>query len=340
VNVIEIDGAEGEGGGQVVRTALALAMTTGRAIRIAHVRGGRERPGLLRQHLTAVDAAARVCGAEVRGARLGSRELEFVPGERRHGEYSFAVGSAGSATLVLQTVVTGLLSREGESTITVEGGTDNRAAPPSDFLIAIWAPLVRALGADFHVEIERRGYYPAGGGRVVASLRSPAKLRGFERLERGATIERRATARLSALPIEIAHRELGALKGELGLEREELRPYEEPAPRGPGNVLSLLWRCEHAAEVFTAFGERKKRAEAVAIEVAREAARWDAANVPVGEHQADQLVLLLALAGEGAFLTLAPTLHTRTQIDLIPRFLPVAFDVEERGEVVQIRVRS
>ncbi len=294
----------------------------------------------MRQHLTAVHAVAGACGAEVRGAELGSSTFELTPGRVGHGDHRLAVGTAGSAALVLQTLVTGLLSHEGESRITVEGGTDNPAAPPADFLVQVWAPLVRALGADFHVQIERRGYYPAGGGRLVAHLSVPARLSGFERMERGATTERRAVARVSVLPPNIAHRELAVLEGAFDLQRDALQAEEIRHPRGPGNTVQLLWRCEHTLELFTGFGAKGKSAEKVARDVVNEAQRWEAADVPVGEHQADQLVLLMALAGEGAFRTTRPSLHTRTQLALIPRFLPVAIELtEEEGDRAVIRVR-
>ena len=339
MDLLEIDGAAGEGGGQVLRTSLSLSMATGRPFRIRRIRAGRERPGLLRQHLTAVQATAEVCGAEVEGARLGSTELSVAPGRARHGEHRFAVGTAGSAALVLQTVIAGLLRAPGESRIVVEGGTDNPAAPPSDFLVHVWAPAVRALGVDLHIEVERRGYYPAGGGRLVATLGVSGALRPFSMLERGATLERRALARVSALPPNIGHREVHTLRGALGLGRDDLRVEEESAPRGPGNVLSVIWRCEGGVEVHTAFGSPGKTAERVAGELATDVARWDAADVPVGIHAADQLVLLLAIAGGGAIRTLRPSLHTRTQLELVPRFLPVALELEEEpGDRVILRV--
>lgn len=326
---IDIDGAEGEGGGQVVRTSLALAMATGRPLRVRRVRARRGRPGLLRQHLTALNAIATVCDGEVRGATLGSKEIELSPGPVRHGERTFAVGSAGSAALVLQTLVTGLLTRPGESRLTLEGGTDNPAAPPSRFLTDVWAPRVRQLGADLHVEVERRGFYPAGGGRLVATLRVPDRLQGYEVRERGPIDERLAVGVVSALPKAIARRELGVVRTRLGLGKDEVRVEEEPSPAGPGNVVSVGFRAASGWEVFTAFGQKGKRAEDVAWALADEAERWRAAEVPVGEHQADQLVLLLALAGGGAFVTTRPSLHTRTQIALIPRFLPVRIGLEE-----------
>ncbi len=339
METLEIDGSSGEGGGQVLRTALSLSMITQRPFRIRGIRARRARPGLLRQHLTAVEACTAICGASVTGASLGSLELSFHPGRAEHGERRFAIGTAGSAGLVLQTAALGLLRTPGESQITVEGGTENPAAPPSDFLVHVWTPAVRKLGIDVHLEIERRGYYPAGGGRIAFAMRVPERLTPFSLLERGAAVERRAIARVSALAENIGHREVHTLRGALGLSRDEIQVIEERNPRGPGNVLSLIWRCEHATEVFTAFGAPGKSAESVAGELSAEAARWDAANVPVGEHFADQCILLLALAGGGELRTIRPSLHTRTQLELIPRFLPVRFDLKEEGsDIVRISI--
>jgi RNA 3'-terminal phosphate cyclase (ATP) len=341
MDVLEIDGGAGEGGGQVLRTALSLSMVTQKPFRIHSIRARRARPGLLRQHLTAVQACAEVCDAKITGANLGSTELSFEPGRAKHGDYRFAIGTAGSAGLVLHSVTLGLLRTCGESRIVIEGGTDNPAAPPSDFLVHVWVNAVRRLGVDAHLEIERRGYYPAGGGRIATSMRVESELRPFSLLERGATLERQAIARVSALPTNIGHREVHTLRGALGLSRDEIQIADERDPRGPGNVLSLIWRCEHAIEVFTAFGAPGKTAEAVAGELAASAARWDAANVPVGEHFADQLVLLFALAGGGTFRTLRPSLHTQTQLELIPRFLPVRFELEPEGtDVVRVSISS
>lgn len=332
---VEIDGAMGEGGGQVLRTSLALAALTGRAIRITNIRANRKKGGLLRQHLTAVNAVAAVSHACVSGAHLGSTELEFEPRGLSHGHYHFNVGTAGSTALVLHALVPALLRTPGQSRILLEGGTDAKAAPPSDYMGHVWAPLMRKLGVELHYEVERRGYYPNGGGKVVCTIEVPERLNRLELLERGETLERFATARVSALPMEIANREILTLGAELGLSKHELRAEQENTPRGPGNVVSLRWRCAHSVEVFTSFGERKRPAEHVAKDAAIEALRWFEADVPVGEHQADQLVLLMAIARGGVFRTLSPSLHTRTQIELIPRFLPVGIEasVEPGGRV-------
>ncbi len=330
--LIEIDGAEGEGGGQVVRTSLALSVATGRPVRVRNVRARRGRPGLLRQHLTALEAAAEVSGARVEGASLGSRCVALYPSGRvAHGSYRFSVGTAGSAPLVLHTVVPGLLAHPGESQIVVEGGTDNPAAPPSRFLTEVWAPRVRQLGVQLDVEVPRRGFFPAGGGRLEVSLRVPERLEAFEIHARGALREARAIATLSRLPARVGERELDELARALdgALPPTVARLEEIPDPRGPGNVLSLALHADSGVEVFSAFGAKGKPAEAVAREVAAEATRWLASGAPVGEHQADQLVLLLALAGGGSFTTVRPSLHTRTQLALIPRFLDVELTLDE-----------
>ena len=215
----------------------------------------------------------------------------------------------------------------GRATRTGEGGTDNQAAPPFDFLAEAFAPLVRRLGAGLALRLERRGYYPAGGGRFVAEI-TPGPLRPFELLERGeARLE--AVARVAALPEHIGHRELKVLKEGLRLGRGQLRLEHRPDAQGPGNTAQVLARWDGGAEVFTGFGKKGKPAEKVARDALVEALRWREARVPVGEHLADQLMLLLALAGGGRFRTVRPSLHTRTQAELIPELLGVGVGLTE-----------
>src|SRR5688572_16449750 len=184
-SLITIDGSMGEGGGQVLRTSLALSLVTGKPFRIEKIRAGREKPGLLRQHLTAVNAAAAVGGAHVEGAALGSRELDFRPGPAKPGEYRFAVGTAGSATLVLQAVLPALLTARGASTLVLEGGTHNPFAPPFDFLDKAFLPLLRRMGARVEVALERPGFYPAGGGRFQVRVEPVERLERLDLPSRG-----------------------------------------------------------------------------------------------------------------------------------------------------------
>ncbi|MFL6193037.1 MAG: RNA 3'-terminal phosphate cyclase [Thermoanaerobaculia bacterium] len=326
--MLEIDGSEGEGGGQILRTSLALSMVTGVPIRIRNIRARRSRPGLMRQHQTAVQAAARVSGARVEGAEVGSGEISFAPGAVRPGEYRFDIGTAGSATLILQTLLPALILASGPTDLTLEGGTHNPAAPPFDYLDRVFLPLVRRMGGHVEVALERPGFYPAGGGKLRVRISPAGSLSGLELLERGEIRNRRATAILSSLPRHVAERELRQVESEAGWQPADLEIREVRSP-GPGNVLLLEVESEALTEMFAGFGERGVPAEQVADRALGEMRRYLEAGVPVGEHLADQLLLPLALAGSGAFATVPLSLHARTQIELIPRFLDVRITAEE-----------
>ena len=339
--MISIDGSIGEGGGQILRTALGLSMITGQAFRIMNIRAGRQKPGLLRQHLTAVNAAAAICGASIIGAAISSRELSFTPGKIKAGQYTFAIGSAGSTTLVLQTILPGLLTADGPSTLTLEGGTHNPHAPPIDFLEKAFLPLINRMGPSVSVTLERAGFYPAGGGRFVVSVQPVAKLQPLNLLERGEITRRLAKGIVAGLPGAIAKRELQRVERLLGWSGEQLQICQLPDEWGPGNLLTLEIESEHVTEVFTGFGMRAVTAEAVAEQAVQQARRYLAANVPVGECLADQLLLPLALAGGGSFVTQSPTRHTHTNIEVIQRFLSVRIAIEEISKgVARINVET
>lgn len=336
--MLHVDGSRGEGGGQVLRTSLALSLVTGTPFRMTAIRAGRSRPGLQRQHLTAVLAAAEVGGAEVEGAEMGSRELTFRPGAIRAGDFHFAVGTAGSATLVLQTVLPALLFAPGASTLLLEGGTHNPAAPPFDYLARVLLPLLRRMGPRVDVELERPGFFPAGGGRFRASV-TPAPLRPLELTERGEVTRRSIRAAVSKLPLAIAEREAETARATLGWTVDEAGAETWESP-GPGNVVAVEVESEHVVERFTAFGERGVPAERVATRAAEEARRYLAAGVPVGEHLCDQLLLLCALARGGVFRTLPLDGHAATQIETFAHFLDVDVRVDEVGpDMREVRVR-
>lgn len=332
--MLTIDGSAGEGGGQILRTALTLSLITQTPIRVTSIRARRARPGLLRQHLTAVQAAAEVGRAEVTGAHLGSRELEFRPTTIAAGERTFRIGSAGSTTLVLQTVLLPLLRAPGPSVITLEGGTHNPLAPPFDFLDLAFLPLLRRMGARVEATLEAHGFYPAGGGRLKVAVEPAASLSRRDLLERGEIRGRRVVAAVADLPASIAMRELAAARAVLGWEEACFRPSVIKGAAGPGNVLTIVIESEHVTEVFVGFGEKGVRAEAVAEQAARSAQAYLEAGVPVGEHLADQLLLPMALAGGGAFRTVAPSLHTTTQLDLLARVLGVRTGARQISERV------
>lgn len=334
--MITIDGSQGEGGGQIVRTALALAIVTGQDCRIDHIRRRRDKPGLQRQHLTAVRAAADVGQAEVEGDALGSTRLTFRPRGIQPGAYRFATGTAGSTTLVLQTVLPPLLHAGGPSSIVLEGGTHNPWAPPFEFLHATFLPLLNRMGPRLALRLERHGFYPAGGGRLHTTL-EPAQLAPLVLVERGEVVGRSVRAFVSRLPLSIAQREVRTVCDRLQWD-ESCGSSEEVPSNGPGNAVVVQVACEHVTETFVGFGRRGVPAERVAEEVAVEADTYLRAGVPVGPHLADQLLLPLALAGGGRFVTLPPTPHTRTNAETIGRFLPIAVRFEtlpdDRCEVV------
>lgn len=317
--MLTVDGSLGEGGGQVLRSALTLSLLTGRAFRIEEIRAGRDRPGLRRQHLTAVRAAADVGGGRAEGAEIGAGALTFVPGEARPGRYRFSTGGAGSATLVLQTVLPALLAADGPSRLVLEGGTHNPLAPPYEFLAEAWAPVLERAGPRIDLELRRHGFHPRGGGELVADVRPAAELRPVELLERGEVVARRARALVAGLPRHIAEREVSVAHAMLDLRPDALEVVELPEDRGPGNVLLLTLEAERVTEVVAGFGRKGKPAERVAREASREALAWLEGAAPVGPHLADQLLVPLSEAG-GTFRTSEPTRHARTAARVVEAF--------------------
>lgn len=320
--MILIDGSFGEGGGQILRTSLALSLLTGEPFRIRQIRARRPKPGLMRQHLTAVQAAAEVGCAEVTGAVLGSGELTFIPRQVRPGPYTFDIGTAGSVTLVLQTVLPALMVARAPSELCLRGGTHNLHAPPFDFLQKAFLPLLNRMGPHVEVILDRHGFYPAGGGQMTVSVQPQARLSPIELLERGEVLRRLARAVICRLPRHIAQRELATLRQGLSWP-EECTLIEEVNSPGPGNVLVVEIHSQHVTEVFSGFGRKGLRAEAVASRVVEQVREYLGADIPVGVHLADQLLIPLGLAGGGRFRTLAPSDHTQTNLQTLRQFLDV-----------------
>lgn len=329
--MIEIDGAHGEGGGQILRSSLSLSLATGRPFRIERIRAGRKRPGLMRQHLAAVRAAAAVGAAEVEGDEIGSQTLAFSPGTVAPGEWRFAVGTAGSATLVLQTVLPALLTANGSSTLVLEGGTHNPFAPPFDFLERSFLPVVNRMGPTVTAVLEARGFHPAGGGRFRVHVTPVGRLAPLDLLDRGEAVERSVRAIVADVPDHVADRELGYLQQRLAWPADCFHREVIRGGPGPGNVVVMTLAFAHVTEVITGFGARDRRAEGVADAVLQDYRRYAAGTAPVGEHLADQLMLPVALARAGRFRCLGLSAHARTQIDVIARFSDVPITTEEPG---------
>ena len=339
--MITIDGSLGEGGGQIIRSSCALSLITGKSFRIYNVRARRDKPGLQRQHLTAVNAAAQIGQAKVDGAAVGAREFTFMPGKVVPGEYVFNIGTAGSTTLVLQTLLPPLIVASATSRITLEGGTHNVHAPPFEFIQKTFLPLVNQTGTHVSIELERYGFYPPGGGKLHVLIEPGTLQRRLDLLERGDIRRQSARALVVNLPQSIAERELRVIREQMGWDDGQLQLETSANAYSPGNVVTIEIESERVTEVITGIGERGVRAETVAAKAVEEAQRYLATGAPVGEHLADQLLITLALAGGGSFLTGAPSLHTTTNIEIIKTFLNVDIRVTPASDQTwEIEVRA
>jgi RNA 3'-terminal phosphate cyclase (ATP) len=329
--MLTIDGAYGEGGGQVLRTALALATLTGRPFRIEHIRARRENPGLRPQHLTAVWAAAAVCEGRLEGDELGSQVLAFVPdGPPRAGEYTFDVadaaraGSAGSVALILQTVLLPLGRAEGDSRVTLRGGTHVPWAPPVPYLEHVFLPVLAQLGVRAEIELSRWGFYPAGGGEIqVSILGQKGPLSPVTLTERGDLQRVWGVAAVMNLPSHIPQRMAARARNvlaEAGLQAE-IKPMRLRGA-GPGAGIFLFAQYANVTTGFTAFGRKGLPAEHVAEAACEELVGHHRSGAPADAHLADQLVLAMSLAqGSSQVVTSLVSQHLLTNAWVVQQFL-------------------
>lgn len=323
-----------------MRTALTLSMITGRAFRVTNIRANRPKPGLMRQHLVAVQAAAAVCGATLSDVAVGASALEFVPGEIKGGEYKFAIGTAGSCTLVLQTLLPALLYADTPSLVRISGGTNNPLAPPAQFLQRAYGKVLAEMGAVIDLQLHRIGFYPAGGGELSAHVQPCAALKPLHLIARGERVNAYAESFIAGVPLNVARRELECVGVAMGWGEDQLRVRGLPNEQGPGNALLMTLEYENVTEVISAIGEKSLRAEAVAKKAVQEARAYIASRAAVGEHLADQIMLPMALAGEGSFTTNRVSMHAVTNAAVIALFLPVQVVFEEKSGVATCTVVS
>jgi RNA 3'-terminal phosphate cyclase (ATP) len=334
--MLSVDGSYGEGGGQILRTALALAALTGAPVRIEHIRARRSKPGLRPQHLTAVQAVARVCQAEVTGVNLGSQALTFRPRTPQGGHYLFDVaektGSAGAVTLVAQALLPPLLKAGDRATVILKGGTHVPWSPPAHYLSHVFLPALAAMGAEVEMTLERWGWYPRGGGEMRLSIRGARSLTGIQWLTPAASSAFRALSAAAKLPEHVARRQAARLAARL----EETLPVEIIPAGGqdPGSLV-FLWGPQAG---FAALGARGKPAEQVADEAVEAYLAFRARGAALDRHLADQILIYLALArGPSRFTTEAVTSHLLTNVWVIEQFLGPTFEIKgslgERGEI-------
>jgi len=336
-DAVVLDGGHGEGGGQILRTALSLSLHTGRPFRLKAIRANRDKPGLRPQHLLAVVAAQRLGGAYVEGAEVGSRELWFEPKQAVvGGSYFFDIGTAGSTLLVFQTLLPSLLSASGPSSLQLCGGTHNVKAPPFEFIERVFLPRLAQLGHRVTLTLVKPGFYPVGGGKLTATIEPSRSIAPLELLDRGEVVAIRAEVLVSKLPMHVAQREQTTLCERLGIRPAACPIHQLTSSAGPGNAVLVQIDSESGGELFSAIGERGVPAEQVAASCADEVLEFLAAEVPVGEHLADQLLLPLALGKGGRFLTTRPSLHTLTQVDTLRAFVPVEISIEQQAGLAHL----
>lgn len=331
--MIQISGESG--GGQLLRSALSLSLVTGQPFRMTNIRGKRPKPGLMRQHLTCVKAAAEISDAAVDGAEIGSVELVFTPGQITAGDYDFSIGSGGSTMLVFQTLLPALLHAEGDSTLRIEGGTHNPMAPPFEFIEQCFLPVIQRMGVKASASLNQHGFMQAGGGVLKAEISPVKKWKKLKLLERGELKETVGRVLHAHLHRDIAQREIEVAAKLLDWPQEKMELRYATESTGPGNAILLAAHFEHVSEISTGIAQMGKSAEAVATGAAKGLRSYLASSAPVGVHLADQLLLPMALAGGGVFRTMAISDHSRTNIELIQKFLPVQFAVREEGPGVK-----
>ncbi|MGD2080508.1 MAG: RNA 3'-terminal phosphate cyclase [Nitrospirota bacterium] len=325
--MLEVDGSFGEGGGQILRTSLSLSCLLGKPFRIYNIRRGRSRPGLMPAHITAVRAAAEVCGAEIEGASKGSPELVFRPGRVGSGDFSFDIGTAGSTSLVLQTLLPPLAFSGGASTVAVRGGTHVPFCPTFDYLSEVFVPLLRRIGLSLTAEIESYGFYPRGGGRVLVSVEPCPRVSPVDLTRRGGLLAIEGVSAVAGLPLSIARRQREAVLESLGDYKPEIDTKEVGA-FGQGTYVFLKARYEGAICGFSSLGARGKRAEVVGEEAAAAFLAHHRSGSCLDPHMADQIVLYLALAdGESRYTTSEVTGHLSTNLHVISKFMEVESQV-------------
>lgn len=317
---IQIDGSQGEGGGQILRTALALSMITGQAFELINIRAGRKKPGLMRQHLVCVQASQHISQAYVEGAELHSQRLYFAPQHIQSGKYQFQIGSAGSTTLVLQTLLPALLLQNEASELTISGGTHNPLAPTADFIEHCFLPALEKLGIKVEFKLNKAGFFPIGAGEIQIKIQPWQHRNKLNLLDRGILQSTEAFAAVLNLSEEaqIAQRELATLNKRLKLDTQQ-QFHLNGISRG--NTVYVKVKHQHHVELFTALGEMRKSAEQIANHLAEQVKRYIASQAVVDEYLADQLLLPLALGQGGEFTAHCISEHTRTQAVMIEKFI-------------------
>ena len=339
--MIDIDGSFGEGGGQILRSSLALSLLTGKPFRLRHIRAKRPKPGLQPQHLMSVRAAGTIGNAKLSGDAVSSQSLTFEPGEVTAGNYRFAIGTAGATALVLHTVYLPLALRGiATSEITLEGGTHVSTSPCFHFLQFTWAKHLERLGMQVSLDMRRPGFYPRGGGQVIAHIQPCANVQTISLVDRPQIRQAIGVSAGADVPDHVAKRQAQRLR-ELLFRHDVSAEFElQKWQGGPGSMIGVQFPELPISPFFFALGARGKSAEAVADEAADEAIKYLHADAPVDEHSADQLLLPLAFAdGVSEFRVATVSLHLTTNAAVIQQFHDCEIEIDgEEGQPGLVRI--
>lgn len=336
-----IQGDEGEGGGQVLRTSLTLSAITGKPFRLVRIRGKRPNPGLQKQHLTCVVSTAQICAAQIQGDHLKSSEIHFVPSKISGGDFHYDLQGAGSTMLVAQTLLPVLAFAPKPSSLTLLGGTHNDMAPPFDFVAQTLFPWTRKMGFHFDLELARYGFYPRGGGKIIARIQPyTGEGKTIQILDRGKLLKLQARILHTHQSPQILEEEKSELVRKVPLDPSQIQIQPISESSGPGNVLILEAFYEHGNQMFTSFCPKEGSPREWVKAIVTEYHHIQKTSALVEEYLSDQLLLYMALKRGGSFFTPNPlSLHTTTNMNIIEKFLPVKFSVtpyQEHGSKIQV----
>ncbi len=337
---IKIDGSFGSGGGQIIRTSVGLSAVTGKPCRISNIRAGRSQPGLKAQHLKGIEAVAKLCNAELKGAKTGSTEIEFVPGKIKTKHLEIDIGTAGSVTLVLQALMIPAIHTPEPREFEITGGTHVAWSPTTGYFRHVFSEYMKMMGIETTSETLRYGYYPKGGGKIRVSVISQQNIKPLIIEERGKHITTEAWSNASRELIKpgVGERQLDGAGKVIKLDKKNVK-YVPSA--SVGSSITITSRFENCSRGASSLGERGKPAEKVGEEAARELKQVLDSPATVDKHMADQIIPYMALAkGESAIIAPELTDHTKTNIWVTGKFLDVKFDIKEIGGGVRISCRG
>lgn len=327
--MIVIDGSYGEGGGQILRTAVALSAVTGKPCKITNIRKGRCNPGLQAQHLKGIEACAEICSGKVNGLNIGSETVEFIPGKINGGKYDIDIGTAGAIPLILQTLVIPSIHADKDVVLRITGGTDVKWSPTIGFFEAVLCGNMKKMDIEIETNVVRHGFYPKGGGEVVITIKPCKKIKNVEWIEQGNISSICCQSYSSRDLKDVAERQM--LGFEKIFSKIDCRDVQYVDALCAGSSITAHVHCNTVIGACV-LGDKGKKSEDVGKECALMLKKQIDSGAPLDEHMADQILPFIALSGAGKIRVAEVTQHTKTNIWVIEKFLPVKFEI--KGKII------